>query len=624
MAETETPGRWLAEAQRRFDAGHEDDALDAMIAAWRMLRAVELADLVERASLRLTPHAPALDGNLETFQPAWLSLARGGRSAHLPALLRTALHTTHRFGVAIVEALVARGQVLARWPADPRSAALVVAHLSKGGYESTSKSTWPFWQSLLSMVDAHDDPRAVELLRPLRFARVFRSFSDGKRRIEWFQREVDALTGALAARHPHGPPKLPKDLAPAVEKLRAALDGRKEVSPEVRARIGAAHEPPVVAKGAPAKARALSKSPPSAVVKHLDLAARAATDEARLAALLDAWRLTRAEEIASLVDRTSQRIAARLPAIRGANRKATHAAWLRVAKQDDPADLPRLLSSITDTLGRSTDALARVQALASRPADPRTGGYVAALLEVPPFFSSSANKFWAALLGLAAKHGDARAAPRLGAVAKRYDLILADPYSDRSAQVSWFRRQIQATIDAVTTADTSPLDAPAKAACEAVAAALGEVEDGLLEAIFRDVDDDAPRHVYADRLQERGDPRGEFIALSLSGRMPARIQELREKYAYTWVGGLWPFVVLDACELERGFLSHVELSGLEPERLASVADDPVWATVRTLHLGLSEAPKKRFVASRTMSSLTGVTYQRRSGRRALEIVRAPA
>ena len=41
----------------------------------------------------------------------------------------------------------------------------------------------------------------------------------------------------------------------------------------------------------------------------------------------------------------------------------------------------------------------------------------------------------------------------------------------------------------------------------------GETE--LLAEIYAAPDDDAPRLVYADWLQERGDPRGEFIALQL-------------------------------------------------------------------------------------------------------------
>ncbi len=36
-------------------------------------------------------------------------------------------------------------------------------------------------------------------------------------------------------------------------------------------------------------------------------------------------------------------------------------------------------------------------------------------------------------------------------------------------------------------------------------------DDAFLQAIIERPDDDAPRLIYADWLDERGDPRGEFI-----------------------------------------------------------------------------------------------------------------
>ena len=36
-------------------------------------------------------------------------------------------------------------------------------------------------------------------------------------------------------------------------------------------------------------------------------------------------------------------------------------------------------------------------------------------------------------------------------------------------------------------------------------------DEAFLQAIIDNPDDDAPRLIYADWLEERGDPRGEFI-----------------------------------------------------------------------------------------------------------------
>ena len=69
--------------------------------------------------------------------------------------------------------------------------------------------------------------------------------------------------------------------------------------------------------------------------------------------------------------------------------------------------------------------------------------------------------------------------------------------------------------------------------------------DALLHAILADPDDDAPCLVYADWLEEHGDPRGEFIRLQIQiatlseedVRRPALEQrecELLEAHGKTW------------------------------------------------------------------------------------------
>jgi uncharacterized protein (TIGR02996 family) len=83
-------------------------------------------------------------------------------------------------------------------------------------------------------------------------------------------------------------------------------------------------------------------------------------------------------------------------------------------------------------------------------------------------------------------------------------------------------------------------------------------EADLLAAIAAAPDDDAPRMVYADALIERGDPRGEFVALSCK---PARtaaddklIARALREHGKAWLGPL-AAVVDKSCEWDRGFLS---------------------------------------------------------------------
>ncbi|HEU0029159.1 MAG TPA: TIGR02996 domain-containing protein [Kofleriaceae bacterium] len=53
----------------------------------------------------------------------------------------------------------------------------------------------------------------------------------------------------------------------------------------------------------------------------------------------------------------------------------------------------------------------------------------------------------------------------------------------------------------------------------------------LLGAVLADPDDDAPREVYADRLIELGDPRGEFITIQLALARTSDFAELLEREA---------------------------------------------------------------------------------------------
>jgi uncharacterized protein (TIGR02996 family) len=73
---------------------------------------------------------------------------------------------------------------------------------------------------------------------------------------------------------------------------------------------------------------------------------------------------------------------------------------------------------------------------------------------------------------------------------------------------------------------------------------------GFYDDVYDHPDDDAPRHVLADRLQEHGDPHGELIALQLkrSGRAPTDEERARElkliaKHQAVWLGELHPFVL---------------------------------------------------------------------------------
>jgi uncharacterized protein (TIGR02996 family) len=87
-------------------------------------------------------------------------------------------------------------------------------------------------------------------------------------------------------------------------------------------------------------------------------------------------------------------------------------------------------------------------------------------------------------------------------------------------------------------------------------------DDAFLRAIREDPEDDTPRLVYADWLEERGDPRGEFIrvqcrlARTAPGDKRAALQQherrLLERHQDEWLGSLRP--LLTGWTFRRGFL----------------------------------------------------------------------
>jgi uncharacterized protein (TIGR02996 family) len=90
-------------------------------------------------------------------------------------------------------------------------------------------------------------------------------------------------------------------------------------------------------------------------------------------------------------------------------------------------------------------------------------------------------------------------------------------------------------------------------------------EQSFLDEIIANPDDDVPRLIYADWLEEQGNPRGEFIRVQCELAMlkktqvryrelRAREQELWESHGLEWVKG-FPFS-LRRCVFRRGFIEE--------------------------------------------------------------------
>lgn len=106
----------------------------------------------------------------------------------------------------------------------------------------------------------------------------------------------------------------------------------------------------------------------------------------------------------------------------------------------------------------------------------------------------------------------------------------------------------------------------------------------LRAEVWADPEADAPRMVYADYLQQQGDPLGELIALQLerarTGDRPSERESALFQILQRRPGGpLAPYLGLFG--LERGFLASAMPV---PELPAEIASHPAWSTVTRLEL----------------------------------------
>lgn len=119
-------------------------------------------------------------------------------------------------------------------------------------------------------------------------------------------------------------------------------------------------------------------------------------------------------------------------------------------------------------------------------------------------------------------------------------------------------------------------------------------DDAFLQAIMDNPDDDAPRLIYADWLDERDDPRGEFIRVQCRLATMARDDErslpleqlerrLLEGHQDVWLGTLRP--LLARWTFRRGFLDKVAVA---PSVYLQHDAIPCPATVRHLEVELTD------------------------------------
>ncbi|MDP3574240.1 MAG: TIGR02996 domain-containing protein [Archangium sp.] len=335
------------------------------------------------------------------------------------------------------------------------------------------------------------------------------------------------------------------------------------------------------------------------------------------------WRKTKHPRFAEVAQwATTRALAAEKPRSPvGMSRKAADAeAWRAVLEEDDVLDLPRLLAGIGGST--SAESADRIMLL-SKLNDPRVNSGLIELLAAPPYRARTALPFFRACAKALADSGDPRVRPSLEDLAARYKSILETSVGD---DVTALLLRTVASIDQVK---PGPLPAALEKKCAALEA-LFEAEatkvrrgsaqkksarhddEALLAAIYAAPADDTPRHVFADALSERGDARGEFIALQLARAKgvttPAQLIRERElscdaKRRVAWA---LPLSQGGACHLARGFPDELLI---EPRMFKTIVGLPA---VRMLHTvtgferQVSVKQAKAFLSHETAAQVTTV------------------
>lgn len=320
----------------------------------------------------------------------------------------------------------------------------------------------------------------------------------------------------------------------------------------------------------------------------LELAIAASSPEVMLALLLEAWRERRLARTADLVAIAARRLPSLAPP-KAKNAAEAQAYWLDVAARHDARDLDWLCKTITTS--RRDHSMARVEALANWPPDPRAALGLLALVRERPFTSEPNRPFWTLVFRVLARVADESLVPAIASVRP-------------AALVSNFEAYIESKLRALeTTIERRPrLETPTARELElldAIAAALavpGEAEAQKTEAdflaeIWANPKDDGPREVFADWLLERNDPRGELIALQMTRTRGGatreslkREQKLLAEHARTWMGPLEPAVQAKAYRFERGFLYACKVDWRRMLTTPGLVNHPAWATVREYDL----------------------------------------
>ncbi|HEX4451803.1 MAG TPA: TIGR02996 domain-containing protein [Kofleriaceae bacterium] len=302
-----------------------------------------------------------------------------------------------------------------------------------------------------------------------------------------------------------------------------------------------------------------------------------------LDAVLAAWRTNHHPAIAELVDAAARRAGEQAPVRVAAAAAARQAQWIAVANQRRAIDLAWLFDQFP--VSRGDFGMERIAALAEWPDDPRVVIGLLELCRLKPLVTQ--RRMWTRVFAQL----NARLA--LHAVPVLRSLVPTAPAT------AFDRRLVTRLAAIVRAAETLPEQpAPDAEVFARVAAILDlrseRADKQTIEQLLREVwaapRDDGPRQVLADSLAERGDPRGELIALQLARRTSDRLALRRERkllddHGRALLGPLEPVIVSNAVlAFERGFVARCEVNWRRLAGVPELMTHAAWSTVHEYRL----------------------------------------
>jgi uncharacterized protein (TIGR02996 family) len=337
----------------------------------------------------------------------------------------------------------------------------------------------------------------------------------------------------------------------------------------------------------------MSDEPASATDLHAARTALAAGDgDGALRHLLAVWQITRSERVAEMIERLSERLVAARPRLQGGTPSERHVAWMTAVERADDSELGRLLPWLVEH--RAAPSLERLEAVAGRH-DPRIAAALVDAIAGPPFQGGSSFRFWRRVFQVLRDLRDPRAARRLAGLREGISGRLS---GSRSAADLFVRGSDE--VIAAAGASRAPPDDPTvlrevEALLEAMAPRVDgrqasmlhdeRTEEGFLDAIAASPHDLVLRSVYADWLQDRGDPRGEFLALqlrppdALSRREAVRMRRLGQTHWRAWLGPLGNVLLKQSFSWGHGFPHNVVFRHVTAAQARAVVGHRGWATV---------------------------------------------